>query len=146
MESVELVEKEARAKAEKLLEKAKAVFLATNGSLGGHPNVRAMQVARAEGVVRIWFATSLDSGKIIELVKDNKATIYGYSPRTNAEFRLWGNVTILDDLESRKHIWQDEFKAFFPGGVNDPDLRVLRFDANNGVYNTPEGKSGHFTI
>lgn len=146
MESVEISAKEAREKAEKLLEKAKAVFLATNGSLGGHPNVRAMMVARNEGIVRIWFGTSLDSGKIIELIKDNKATIYGYSPRTMAEFRLWGNVAILDDAESRKHIWSDEFKAHFPGGVNDPDLRVLRFDASNGVYNTPEGKSGHFTI
>ena len=146
MESIEISAKEAREKTEKLLEKVKAVFLATNGSHGGHPNVRAMMVAKNEGIVRIWFGTSLDSGKIIELVKDNKATIYGYSPRTMTEFRLWGNVAILDDAESRKHIWRDEFKVHFPGGVNDPNLRVLRFDASNGVFSTPDGKSGHFTI
>lgn len=146
MKSAAISAKEAREKTEKLLEKAKAVFLATNGSVGGHPNVRAMAVAKNEGIVRIWFVTSLDSDKIIELVKDDKATIYCYSPRTMAEFRLWGNVSIADDPESRKHAWKDEYKAFFPGGANDPNLRVLRFDASNGVYCTPDKKSGHFTI
>lgn len=146
MKSMELSAKEAREKAEKLLEKAKAVFLATNGSHGGHPNLRAMVVAKSEGIVRMWFCTSLGSDKILELVKDDKATIYGYSPRTMTEFRLWGSIVILDDPESKKHVWNDAFKEHFPGGVNDPDLRILRFDANNGVYSTPDGKNGQFTI
>jgi len=146
VKNTELTQKEAREKAEKLLDKAKSVFLATNGSLGGHPNVRAMAVARNEGVVRIWFCTSLGSDKLIELIKDEKATIYCYNTRTMAEFRLWGTVEILDDADSRKHAWNDEFKAYFSGGVNDPDLRVLRFDASNGVYSAPDGKSCQFTI
>lgn len=146
VKSTEISAKEAREKAEKLLDKAKVVFLATNGSHGGHPNLRAMVVAKNEGVVRVWFCTSLGSDKILELVKDDKATLYGYATRAMTEFRLWGSVEILDDMESKKHAWNDEFKEYFPGGVNDPDLRVLRFDARNGVYNTPGGKGGSFTI
>lgn len=146
MKNTEISAKEAREKAEKLLDKAKVVFLATNGSHGGHPNLRAMVVAKNESLVRIWFCTSLGSDKILELIKDDKATLYGFSPRATTEFRLWGSIEILDDAESKKHAWKDEFKAHFPGGASDPDLRVLRFDASNGVYNTPDGKGGQFTI
>jgi general stress protein 26 len=145
MKERELSSKEARAKAEKLLSGAKTIFLATNGS-HGHPNLRAVNPLSFEGAQTLWFSTSLESSKIIELVKDNKAVVYGYSPRASSEFRLWGSVVILDDAVSRKHIWQDALKQHFPGGINDPDLRVLRFDSISGLYTGKDGKSGIFTI
>lgn len=145
MKERELTQREARTKAEKLLSGAKAVYLGTNGS-HGHPNVRAMMPVRIDGIERIWFSTALDSSKIIEMVKDDKAVIYGYSPRSMAEFRLWGNIVILEDAASRKKIWNDELKKHFEGGVNDPNLRVLRFDVVSGMYCNKEGKSALFTI
>ena len=145
MKERELTQREARTKAEKLLTSAKAVYLATNGS-HGHPNVRAMMPARIDGIGKIWFSTALDSSKIIELVKDDKAVVYGYSSRSMAEFRLWGNITILVDVASRKKIWNDALKKYFEGGMNDPNLRVLRFDVVSGMYCNKERKSAIFTI
>jgi general stress protein 26 len=145
MKERELSQEEARTKAEKLLSGVKTIFLATNGS-HGHPNVRAMAPLSVDGVGILWFGTSLESSKIIELVKDDKAAVYGYSQRALSEFRLWGNVTILDDHASRKHIWTDDLKDHFPGGVQDPDLRVLRFQTVSGLYSGKDGKSGIFTI
>jgi general stress protein 26 len=141
----EIPQKEARAKAEKLLSGIKTVFLATNGS-HGHPNLRAMMPLLFEGVQTLWFSTELESSKIIELVKDNKAAVLGYSPRSMSEFRLWGSVKILDDMASRKHVWTDYLKEHFPGGAQDPNLRVLRFDAVSGLFNSKDGKSGIFEI
>lgn len=145
MKECELTQKESRAKAEKLLSSAKVVFVGTNGS-HGHSNVRAMAPQKNDGVETVWFVTNLESSKIIELVKDDKAVVYGYSPRTMAEFRIWGRITILEDAASRKHVWNDRLKEYFPGGQNAPELRVLRFDAVSGLYCNKEGKSGIFTI
>jgi general stress protein 26 len=142
MKERELSHKDARARVEKLLAGAKTVFLATNGS-HGHPNVRAMMPAKIEGADTVWFVTSLESSKIIELVKDNKAAIYGCAPNTLAEFRLWGEIAILDDHESRKYVWHDEMKKHF-SGIDDPDMRVLRFNVVSGLY-AKEGKSGIFS-
>ena len=125
-------DKEVRTKVEKFLAKCKTVFMATNGS-HGHPNVRAMVPLRADGAETLWFITDLDSSKIIELVKDNKAVIYIYEPRTMVECRLWGSVVILDDAASIRQIWSDSLKKYFDG-PDDPRIRVLRFDAANGVY------------
>jgi general stress protein 26 len=145
MKERELTQKDAMAKAVKLLSGTKTVFLATNGS-HGHPNLRAMAPLLVEDAATIWFSTSVESSKIIELVKDEKAVIYGYSPRTMAEFRLWGTIAILDDAAARKRVWTDSLKDHFPGGVNDSSLRVLRFDAVSGMYAGKDGKSGTFTI
>ncbi|GHV29388.1 hypothetical protein FACS1894167_08620 [Synergistales bacterium] len=138
--------KDAQEKAYKLLfGGANPLFLATNGS-HGHPNIRAMKPLYMDGVKSIWFATALESSKIIELIKCEKAVIYGYSSKTLAEFRLWGSAVILDDAESRKLVWNDNLKEFFTEGMSDPNMRVLRFDTLSGVYSGKDGKDGTFTL
>ena len=144
MKECVLTEKEAMDKAEKILSGAKAVFLATNGS-HGHPNLRALAPIGREGLSTVWFAVNAQSCKIAELMCDSKAVVYGYAPRTLAEFRMWGNAAILDDEESKERFWCDEFEEYFTG-KDDPDLRILRFDAISGVYADKSGKGGMFKI
>ncbi|MDR1915000.1 MAG: pyridoxamine 5'-phosphate oxidase family protein [Synergistaceae bacterium] len=144
MKAGEFSNKEARAKIEKMLSGAKIVYMGTNGS-HGHPNIRAVSPAKIEGVETIWFVTDLNSSKIIELVKDNKAVVYALGARMVAECRLWGYVTILDDAASKKSVWHDDLKKhLFPDGVNSSSLRVLRFDVSNGYYSSKGGKCGEF--
>ena len=143
MKERELTDKETRSKVEKLLSAVDAVYLATNGS-HGHPNIRPMMPVRVDGVEKIWFCTALESSKIIELVKDSKAAISGHSPKSMAEFRLWGSMHILDDAVSRQYVWNEALSAYFTG-EDDPNMRVLRFDVISGMYNN-KGKSGIFTI
>ncbi|MDR1965081.1 MAG: pyridoxamine 5'-phosphate oxidase family protein [Synergistaceae bacterium] len=143
MSSNEISGKEAKGKAEALLGGAKTVYMGTNGS-HGHPNVRAMMPVKVDGVKEIWFATDLESSKILELAKDSKAVIYVQAPRNAGECRLWGHVDILDDSESRKIVWRDELKKHFPDGANSARLRVLRFNVSNGVYCNKSGKIGEF--
>lgn len=143
MKERELTEKEARTKVEKLLSTVDTVYLATNGS-HGHPNIRPMMPVKIDGVEKIWFCTDLESSKIIELIKDSKAAISGHSPKSMAEFRLWGSMHILDDAASRQYVWNEELESQYTG-EDDPTMRVLRFDVISGMYNN-KGKSGIFTI
>ena len=120
-------------KTTKLLAGAKKVYMATNGS-HGHPNLRAMAPIKVEGANIIWFTAFAGSSKILELQNDNHAVIYFDAPRMAGEFRLWGFVEILDDMESRKKVWNDITAQHFPDGIESPNLRVLRFDTVNGTY------------
>ena len=122
------------AKTAKLLAGAKTVYVATNGS-HGHPNLRAMvPIAVEEGIRAIWFATSAESSKVLELQNDKHAAVYVEAPRMAGECRLWGYVEVLDDMESRKKVWNDLTAKHFPDGVESPDLRALRFDVTSGIY------------
>lgn len=133
---------DARDGAERFLGAAATLFVATNGS-HGHPNIRAMAPALVVRADHVWFVTHLESNKLIELVKDSKAAVYGCSADSHTEVRLWGTIAILDDRDSRRRIWRDDFKRTFPGGADDPSMRVLRFDAVSGRF-AKDGKVGTF--
>jgi general stress protein 26 len=139
----EIDQKEAREKVTKLLAGAKTVYLGTNGS-HGHPNVRAMTPAYLVGAETIWFVTDVESSKVMELLKDDKAVLYAPAARNNGECRLWGRVEIFDDLASKKLVWQASFKEHFPEGIDSPRLRVLCFHVNNALYCNKAGKTGEF--
>jgi len=145
MEQTENGKKEVLAKVAKLVTGAKTVYLATNGS-HGHPNLRAIAPMNSEGIQTIWFSTFAGSNKVLELQNDNHAVIYIEAPRMAGECRLWGFVEILEDMESRKKVWNELTAKHFPDGVESPDLRVLRFNAVNGTYTNKNMETFTFDI
>lgn len=142
MDERELSADETQEKIRAAIAGVEEVILATNGS-HGHPNVRTMCLACGNGIDTMWFVTSLESSKIIELIKSSKAAVY-IRASGDAEVRLWGTVAILDDHDSRRYVWKDYMKDSFPGGQEDPNMRVLRFDVISGLF-AKDGKSGIFT-
>jgi general stress protein 26 len=133
MKNGELTKKEILEKASKILEAAKCVYMATNGE-NGHPNLRALLTAKTEGTKTLWFVTDEKSSKVQELLRDDKAVIYAPAARGAGEVRLWGGVEVLEDMASKKHVWSDKAAAHFQGGIESPDIRVLRFRVSNGIY------------
>jgi general stress protein 26 len=107
--------------------------MGTNGE-NGHPNLRALVTAKAEGIKTLWFLSDEESSKVQELLRDDKAVIYAPALRGAGEVRFWGNVEILEDMASRKKVWSDEAAAHFPEGIESPNIRVLRFKVSNGIY------------
>ena len=134
--------KDALKQAERLLGPRSTIFLAVNGD-GGFPDVRAMAPTRFEGVGTLWMLTGVDSDKCAELSKDPRCMIYAtdLEDTTNyLELRLWGKIELLDDPTSRTFAWLDDYTHYFPGGVDDPNLVVLKFTTDAGVLQTEDGK------
>lgn len=126
-----------------ILEKNPFVSLATFGS-DDWPNVRVLLVAANDNVDSLWFATATDSPKVTELRKNPKTAIYGHDMETMTEFRLFGNVELLNDSASRRKIWRDDFIQHFPDGVDSPTMVVLRFNTAHGVYDSYGREVGKF--
>lgn len=135
--------KESIKQAERLVAQMCPVYLATNGD-GGFPNVRAMSPTRSDGLATLWFLTGADNDKYGELSKDSRCMVYATDPEdTDAylELRLRGTMEILKDAESRAFAWTtDEYLHYFPGGKDDPNLRVLKFTAKSGSVQTIDSK------
>ncbi len=134
---------EAKTQTLNLLEKTPFVTFGTSGQ-DGWPDVRVLLVAAKDGVDTVWFATGIDSAKIGELKATPKAVIYGYDAEQMAEFRLFGTVSLLTDAAARRKIWQDDFIRHFPGGIDSPDMIVLRFDTDHGLYDRYGTEIGKF--
>ena len=143
MNPQQLNAEEAKARTLQTLEKTPFVSFGTFG-LDGWPNIRVLLIAAKDGVETIWFATSIDSPKISELKANPKAVIYGYELEAMLEFRLFGTVELLTDSASRKKIWQDDFIQHFPDGIDSPEMIVLRFNTDHGIYDCYGKEVGKF--
>ncbi len=128
-------------KAKRLLEPEKTVFLASIDE-NGRPNVRAMSVVKSD-IPTVWMLTDKSSDKSRELAKRPKCMLYAAELEDMAnyiELRFWGKVDILDDPASRAIAWRDEHLEHFPGGRDDPNLRVLKFTAESGLLQSMAGR------
>lgn len=129
-------------KATHLLAWEKPVFLVSIDE-DGRPDARAMSVVKAESCKTTWMVTGKNCDKYRQLAARPECMLYATDIGDGAgylELRLWGRVEILDDAASRALAWRDEYLAHFPGGQNDPNMCVLKFTADSGVFQTLAGK------
>ena len=134
---------EARSRVRQMLEKNPFVSVATFGT-DGYPDVRVLLVAAKDDVNTIWFATEIESNKIAQLRKNPKAALYTCDMETMTEFRLFGTVELLSDSAARQKIWRDDFLEHFPDGIDSPNMIVLRFQTDHGVYENYVKEKGKF--
>jgi len=126
--------------AQRLLAQDKAIFLVTVGK-DGRPDARAMAAVKTEGLKTIWMMTGKCSQKYQELLKNQECLIYATDledTESYLELRLWGRIELLDDADTKAHVWHADYAHYFPGGQADPNLIVLKFTADSGRIQTRE--------
>jgi general stress protein 26 len=125
-----------------MLDKSPFVSFATFGE--GYPDVRVLLVVTKDGTDTIWFATETGSSKLEQLQKNPKVTLYGHDVKEMKEFRLFGSVELRVDPEARHKIWRDDLIQHFPGGINSPNMVILRFATAHGTYSDYLTETGRF--
>jgi general stress protein 26 len=107
-----------------------------DGSLRGRP----MAVAAADPDGTLWFATDRHSGKMDELENDGRVALTLQSKTTFVS--LSGTARTVDDRAKLAALWKAEWKVWFPGGKDDPNITLLRVDGTAGEYWDNSGASG----
>lgn len=124
---------DANKKGLELVETSK-IALVGNVDGNGFPNIKAMLNLKHDGLKNFWFSTNTSSKRVQQLKKDGKACIYFVDEANFKGLMLTGNIEILQDLESRKMLWNEGCEIYYPLGVEDPDYSVLHFTADRGNY------------
>ncbi len=108
---------------------------APDGTLTSRP--MALQEVEFDG--DLWFFASRTSRKVAHLTANpqvNVVTIGGSS-----WVSLTGHATVVDDLATKKELWNSVVEAWFPDGPEDPDVVLLRVDAASAEYwDSPGGR------
>lgn len=123
--------KELEQKAAALLEQCEVVTIASI-TAEGYPRPVPMSKIKTNGINEIWLATGTTSDKTIHFRKNPLAGISFMQGGDSV--CLTGKVSILEDLETKKALWQDWFISHFPGGVEDPNYCILKFTAEEAIY------------
>ena len=125
--------KNVKAKALKLAKKKIAFVGSVNRN--NAPNIKAMVVARREGLKTFYFASNNSAMRTEQYQHNNSACIYFKGGLIYKGLMLEGSMEILNDETSKKLIWERGMKNIYKnGGINDPDYCVLRFTAKTGRY------------
>ncbi len=89
----------------------------------------------------LWFFSGLDSEHAENIRHDPRVHLI-FSNAASYEFlTVYGEAEILRDIEKTHELWKPMVKAWFPGGIDDPNLSLVRVDpAKVHYWDTKDGK------
>lgn len=82
----------------------------------------------------LWFATAADSPKVAEIALNPRVNVAYASTSKNTYVSVAGNARIVDDRAKVEALWSPAMKLFFPGGKDDPNLRLIHVQAESAEY------------
>lgn len=99
-----------------------------------------LQVDSWNGI--LWFYTRRSSHKVEEIQQNLDQINVSYSDPNSMSFvSLSGKAELVDDPHKLKQHWSPYLQVFFPKGLNDPDLALLKVTVSYGEYwDSPSGK------
>lgn len=131
---------EAIKKIQELVEAANVCLFATE--LTRAPlSVRPMSTSKVDDDGNIWFFSKKDSEKNEHIQEDDQVQLL-YSHNSSSEYlSLYGHAEIVRDRNKIEELWTPIAKAWFPEGIEDPSITLLKVTPKEGHYwDTKNGK------
>jgi len=107
-----------------LIKDVKMAMLTTidrDGTLRSRP--MATQKAEFDGT--LWFFTRASSPKVEEVEQTHNVNLSYAAPDSNTYVSVTGTASLVRDHAKAKELWNPILKAWFPQGLEDPDLALL---------------------
>ena len=82
----------------------------------------------------LWFFTDERSRKVREVEGTHRASLVFQSDDDSAYLHLQGRATEVHDRAKMAELYTPMLKTWFPDGLDDPHITLLRFDADEGHY------------
>ncbi|MFN0068296.1 MAG: pyridoxamine 5'-phosphate oxidase family protein [Limisphaerales bacterium] len=101
-----------------------------------------MEVARVDENGDLWFFTGDDTAKVREIESDPRVQVICQNGRASF-VALGGRATLIrHDRALIRELWKPSFKVWFPGGVEDPNIVLIRVTGERGEYCDHTGVKG----
>lgn len=101
-----------------------------DGSLFSRP--MATQEPHFDG--GLWFFTKADSAKVGEVDEEGQVNLTYENSTESIYVSLSGRATLVQDRQLIEELWHEDLRAWFPEGINDPLLVLLRVDVEKWAY------------
>ena len=91
-----------------------------------------MQELDAQGA--LWFITDRNSHKAEEVRLQPQVNASFASPEHNTYVSIAGRAAVIFDKARLVQLWNPAMSVFYPKGIDDPDLCLLRVQAESAEY------------
>ena len=110
------------------------VAMLTTSAPDGSLHSRPMATREAEFDGRLWFFTRASSTKVDEIRDDAEVNVSYASPEEHRYISLGGRAALVRDPGRLRELWGPSDRMWFPQGLDDPDLALLRVDVRVAQY------------
>ena len=108
---------------------------------------RPMYTQQPEFDGDLWFFTRDDSAKTDEVAKDKQVNLSYASEKKDLYVSVSGTAQVVHDRAKAEELWSPPLKAWFPDGLDDPHLALLRVRATQAEYwDAPNGVAQLFEM
>ncbi len=127
---------EAVAKVRQLLPSFTAAIFVTGVASGHELHSRPLALQGDPSVFggTLWFFADDRSPKVYELAVDTKVALFFQNDSETHYLQLNGTASLSKDKSKMRELYTPMVKTWFPGGLEDPHLTLIRFDASDGAF------------
>jgi len=110
---------------------------------GDNLRARPMVAAQKDFDGSLWFYTRASSHKVDE-AKDQRVGVTYAEPSKQEYVSLSGHARLVRDKAAITEHWQEALRTWFPKGLEDPDIALLRVEITEAEYwDAPNSKMIH---
>lgn len=129
---------EAVSKLHDIIKVTRTCMLITSGKSGKNAT-RPMSVVDVDADGNIWFFAGSHSNKVKDIEEDQQVQLVFSHPGKEAYMDIHGRASVEKDAQYLHEKWNPLVKAWFPEGVNDPALCLIRIKPDDAYYWDIEG-------
>jgi general stress protein 26 len=114
---------------EKLIEMVKDVricMLITNEKNAENLSGRPMSITKIDYDGTMWFFSKKASYKVDDIEESKKVSIAISNESSNNYLMIHGMATLVDNKIKMKELWSSTMKAWFPLGLEDPNIILIK--------------------
>jgi general stress protein 26 len=108
------------------------MLITTDGE--GQRNNRPMAAIKFDELGNCWFFASRSSGKLKDLSINNKLQLVFANPATDDYVEIHGVGNVICDAEEISNKWSPLVSQWFPNGVKDPEVCLVKVEVTNVFY------------
>jgi general stress protein 26 len=101
-----------------------------DGSLHSRP----MTTQESEFDGELWFFTRADAPKVSESNQHHEVNVSFADPEHNKYVSASGTANLVRDRAKIEELWKPAYKTFFPKGLEDPEIALLKISVHRAEY------------
>ncbi len=119
-----------------IIEKIKDIRVAmlTTEDENGTLRSRPMANADIDAENCIWFFTKDDSGKVAEVNQEPQVNLAFADTSNQTYVSISGTASLSHDKDKMRHLWNPMVKAWFPNGLEEPNIALLKVKIHDAEY------------
>ncbi|AGL15444.1 pyridoxamine 5'-phosphate oxidase family protein [Actinoplanes sp. N902-109] len=126
-------EQEKREKLKELVKDARIGMLTTMTAAGRHVS-RPMALQDVEFDGDLWFFTYSDADLVAEINLNPQVNVAFSDPKQHSWTSVSGAAVQIDDRAKAEELWNPMLKAWFPDGLDTPNLTLVKVVAETAEY------------